>query len=335
MILPLVILVVVTTLLFFLGNRLAKRGGERALLPFVLRRTAFGIVTVLIVFTISFFLMRAVPGGPFDTERRLEPEIRRNLEAKYRLDRPLIEQYGGALSDLLLLDLGPSMNLKDYRVNDVIREGFPPSLVLGLAALFWMLLLGVPAGVIAALNRGQRTDRWLMGLAALGLSIPNFVLAGLLMIPLVFVLRWLPAAGLTGWRDLILPSFCLGAPFAAQVARLVRTGMLEVLEQDWIRTAHAKGLSPRAVVFNHALRGASIPVVTFLAPALAGILTGSLVIEEIFAIPGLGTWFVQAALNRDYPLALGMVLLYTVLLYGLNTLSDLAHAALDPRVDLS
>jgi oligopeptide transport system permease protein len=240
-----------------------------------------------------------------------------------------------SLSSVLAGDLGPSMQIRDYTVNEVVAEGLPLSASLGLAALAWTLVLGIPFGALAAMRRGRWTDRILMGFAALGMSIPNFVLAGLLMIPLVFETHLFPPAGYGTLRALVLPSFCLGLPFAAQVARLTRTGLLDVLGSDWIRTARAKGLSPRAVVLRHGFRGALTPVITFLGPALAGILTGSLVIERIFAIPGIGTHFVQSALERDYTLAMGMVLVYSLILYVLNWLVDLAHAALDPRVRLA
>jgi ABC-type dipeptide/oligopeptide/nickel transport system permease component len=307
-------------------------GRARRILPFVLRRSAWLVWTAVFVFTVSFFLMRAVPGGPFDDGRGLLPQVRSNLEARFGLDRPLPEQYLRALGGLPGFDFGPCLTLRDFTVRDVIIQGLPASVCLGIAALVWTLALGIPIGVIAAVRRGTRLDTGLTALASLGMAVPNFVLAGFLMMPLVFATGWLPAAGLATPAALILPSFCLGAPFAAQVARLMRTGMLEVLGQDWIRMARAKGLPEGRVIFGHALRGALLPVVTFLGPALAGILTGSLVIEQVFAIPGIGTHFVQSALSRDYTLSLGMVMLYTVLVYVLNATADLLHGVLDPRV---
>lgn len=317
--------------LFFAARTLRDR--RRAdLSAFCLDRLGWMVVTLFVVFTASFFLMRNVPGGPFDADRKLAPEVRAGLEAHFQLDRPLFEQYATALSGVVRLDLGPSMTLRDFTVMEIIGQGIGPSALLGLGALVWMLCLGIPTGVIAARRRGSATDTGLMLFATLGIAMPSFVLAGLLMMPLVFALGVLPAAGLSSLRHLILPSFCLGFPFAAQVARLVRTGMLEVLGQDWVRTARAKGLPEWRVVYGHALRGALLPVVTFLGPAMAGILTGSLVIEQVFAVPGLGTYFVESALNRDYTLSMGLVLLYTVLVYALNWLADLLHASLDPRV---
>lgn len=319
--------------LLWAARRFSAAG--RRVAPFVLRRTGWLLLTTLVVFTTSFFLMHAVPGGPFDDDRNLLPQVRRNLESQFGLDRPMVEQWLIGLGGLPALDFGPSMTLRDFTVREVIAQGLPASLLLGLAALGWMLVLGVPAGVVAAMKRGHRIDGAVSAIASLGMAIPNFVLAGALMGPLVFWTGWLPAAGLQSASALLLPSFCLGVPFAAQVARLVRTGMLEVLNQDWIRTARAKGLPEHRVVLGHALRGALLPVVTFLGPALAGILTGSLVIEQVFAIPGVGTHFVQSALNRDYTLALGMVMLYTILVYVLNAVADLILASLDPRVDLT
>lgn len=320
-----------------LGLRLARArerraAGRRTAVPFLLRRLAWLVLTAEAVFTLTFFLVRAVPGGPFEEERALAPEVRAQLDALYGLDRPVAEQYVRALAGLAVLDFGPSLTLRDLRVSEIVAQGLPPSFLLGAAAAAWMLLLGLPAGILSALRRGTAVDSALGALLALGLAVPNFVLAGILLIPLSFGLGLLPAAGFESVRSLVLPSFCLGAPFAAHVARLTRTGLLEVLGQDWVRTARAKGLPERRVVLGHALRGAIVPVVVSLGPALAGILTGSLVIEQMFAIPGLGTHFVQSALSRDYTLALGLVMLFTVVVYVLNALTDLAQAALDPRV---
>jgi oligopeptide transport system permease protein len=246
--------------LFLLSNRYEKRGGSRSLASFFLRRFAWLILTVLVVFSITFFLMRAVPGGPFDEERRLLPEVRRNLEARFGLDKPLFEQYLNALAGLPTLDFGPCLSQRDWSVRQVILQGLPPSLLLGAAAMLWALLIGLPAGMGAAKARGTWIDSLLTTLSSLGMAIPNFVLAGLLLLLLVFHFRVFSPAGLLTPADLILPSFTLGVPFAAQVARLFRTGMLDVLGQDWIRTAHAKGLSPRRVLLTQALLPASIPV---------------------------------------------------------------------------
>jgi oligopeptide transport system permease protein len=291
-------------------------------------------LTLWAVFTISFFLMRFVPGGPFDSERQLEPEIRANLERRYHLDEPLVMQYLRALDSALHWDLGPSSRLRDYSVNEVIALGLPISAALGSLALAGAIVVGVAAGIVSAVRRGTALDFAVMTIATVGIALPNFVIAGIMLLLFVFAWPLFPAAGWGSLRQLILPAFCLGAPYAAYIARLVRTGMLDVLGQDYIRTAVAKGLPARTVIFRHALRGALLPLVSFLGPAAAGILTGSLVVEQVFAIPGLGVHFVRAATQRDYTLAMGMVLLYSALLCSLNLLVDVAYALLDPRVKL-
>jgi oligopeptide transport system permease protein len=310
------------------------------------------VATLWVVTTVSFFLMRAVPGGPFSEDRSLNPAVEANVQARYHLDWPLWKQYlqyvgplnlgeqglfgdgsdrlGGVLSG----DLGPSFRHRDLTVNDVIAQSLPISLALGLAALVWALGLGLPAGLISALRPGSRLDVALRGVALLGIVLPNFVLAALAILLFAFALDLLPVAGWGGLEHLWLPSFALGAPFAAYVARLVRTGVIEVLGEDWIRTARAKGLPPRIILLRHALRGGLLPLVSYLGPAVAGILTGSLVIERIFGIPGTGSHFVGSALNRDYTLAMGVTLLYTALVYVLNTVVDLCYTMLDPRIEL-
>lgn len=301
---------------------------------YVLRRLGWMVLTLWVVFTISFILMRSVPGGPFDNERKVDPEIQRNIEARYGLDQPLLWQYLVQLGNLLRFDLGPSFRLVDFSVNEVIAQGFPISASLGIFALFFALGLGLSAGTISALRRQSGLDVSVMMLATVGIALPNFVVAAILIIPAVFVFKLFPAAGWGTLQHLALPAFCLGAPHAAYIARLMRTGMLEILGQDYIRTAHAKGLSSWRIVLVHAMRGAMLPVISYLGPATAGVLTGSLVIEQIFAIPGLGMHFIQAATQRDYTLAMGLVLVYTTLLYSLNLLVDVSYGLLDPRVRL-
>jgi len=303
-------------------------------ISFLVKRLFWMVLTLWIVFTVSFFLMRAVPGGPFDGERKLEPEIEANILRRYHLDEPLWQQYGRELWNVVWGDLGYSFKLSDYRVNKVIAEGLPVSLALGILALAFALALGLVAGITSAVHRGSVADVALMSLATIGIALPSFVVAGLAIMLFVFLIPLFPAAGWGSFQQLVLPALCLGAPYAADVARISRTSMLDVLSQDHIRTAHAKGLSRARVVWGHALPGALLPVVSFLGPATAGILTGSLVIEQIFAIPGLGFHFVQAALQRDYTLSMGCVLLYTVMLYTMNTLVDLSYSVLDPRVEL-
>jgi oligopeptide transport system permease protein len=292
-------------------------------------------LTLWIVYTVSFFLMRSVPGGPLDGERNLSPEIEANIRAHYNFDAPLSEQYFNHLGKILRLDFGPSYKLKDFTVNEIIAQGFPVSASLGIFAMVFALSLGLTAGIVSALWRQSVLDVALMSLATVGIAVPNFVLASLAIVVFVFHFNLLPAAGWGSLEQLILPALCLGAPFAAYIARLTRTGMLEVLSSDYIRTAEAKGLRRHRVVLRHALRGALLPVVSYLGPATAGILTGSLVLEKIFAIPGMGSHFIEAAIQRDYTLAMGMVLVYTALLYTMNLLVDISYAILDPRVKLN
>ncbi len=303
---------------------------------FIIKRLGWMVLTLWIVFTISFFLMRAVPGGPLSSERKLPPEVEQNVKRRYRLDQPLMQQYWTSLRQIVFhFDLGPAIKMADYSVNEVIAEGFPVSASLGILALTFALLLGLVAGVVSAVRRGGAADYSLMTVATVGIAIPNFVVASVSIIAFVFIWPVLPPAGWGNTANVILPALCLGAPYAAYIARLTRTGMLDVLGQDYIRTAYAKGLAERTVIMRHALRGALLPVVSFLGPAIAGILTGSLVVEKIFGIPGIGVHFINAALQGDITLAMGMVLLYTMLLYAMNLVVDISYAVLDPRVKLT
>jgi oligopeptide transport system permease protein len=302
---------------------------------FILRRMLGMVATLWVVFTVSFFLMYSVPGGPFSSDRQMPPEIEANFKRRYNLDLPLPEQYAYQLSATARGDMGLSFRLGDFTVNQIIVQGLPVSAALGILAMAFALLLGLSAGIVSAVERGSVLDVTLMSLATIGIALPSFVIAGVAILLFVFLIPIFPAAGWGSFRQLVLPSMCLGALYAAEIARIVRTGMLDVLSQDHIRTARAKGLSQFNVVMRHALPGAMLPVVSFLGPATAGILTGSVVIEQIFAIPGLGWHFVQAALQRDYTLAMGLVLLYTALLFTMNFLVDLSYGILDPRVELS
>jgi oligopeptide transport system permease protein len=302
---------------------------------FFIRRFLGLILTLWIVFTVSFFLMRSVPGGPYSGERNLPPEIEENIKQRYRLDLPLWQQYQIELRNVASGDLGLSIRLLDFNVNQVIAQGLPISACLGILALAFATTLGLSAGIVSALYRGSLADFALMSLATVGIALPSFVIAGLAIMLFVFKFPIFPAAGWGTLQQLILPAFCLGALYAAEIARIARTGMLDALSQDFVRTARAKGLSQWAVALKHALPTAMLPVVSFLGPAVAGILTGSVVVEKIFAIPGLGWHFVQAALQRDYTLAMGLVLLYTLLLYAMNFLVDVSYAILDPRVKLN
>jgi len=303
-------------------------------LKFLVMRLLWMVLTLWVIFTLSFLLMYAVPGGPFDGERRLDPAIEANIKRRYHLDDPPLTRYWRELKNVASGDLGYSYKLGDFTVNRVIAEGLPVSAALGVLALAFALAFGLLAGVTSAVHRGSFADIALMSIATIGIAVPSFVIAGIAIMVFVFWIPIFPAAGWGSLSQLILPALCLGAPFAVDIARISRTSMLDVLSQDFIRTAQAKGLSPRRVIWEHALPGALLPVVSYLGPAVADILTGSLVVEEIFAIPGLGSHFVQAAIQRDYTLAMGCVLLYTVILFVMNTLVDLSYSFLDPRVEL-
>lgn len=299
----------------------------------VLRRLVQGVPTLLAVITVSFFLMRLAPGGPFDLERPLSPAAMENLRRVYGLDRPLIVQFGGYLAALARGDLGPSFSFRDSSVAGLIARGLPVSATLGALALLLAAASGVGLGVIAALRQGGWVDR-LIGLgAALTLSLPSFVVAPLLQIAFGLTLRWLP---LSGWEDgaprhLILPVVTLALPQVGALARLTRTSLSEVLRTQPIRTMHSLGLPPARIV-RHALRGALLPVVAYLGPLAAALLTGSVVVETIFGLPGIGRYFVEGALNRDYTLVMGVVLLVAALVIVLNLAADLACAWLDPRL---
>jgi oligopeptide transport system permease protein len=292
-------------------------------------------ITLWVVFTTLFFLMRAIPGGPFDGDRKLEPAIEENMKARYGLDQPLLVQYADELWRDLHFDFGYSYRRADFSVREIISQALPISAALGLLSLTFAVTLGLTAGTISAVRRRSALDFGFMTLATLGIAVPNFVVAGIAIILFVFMWPVFPAAGWGNVKQLVLPAFCLGAPYAAYIARLSRTGMLDVLSQDYIRTAYAKGLATRTVIFRHAMKGAMLPVVSYLGPAIAGILTGSLVVESIFFLPGLGAHTVQSALQRDWTLSMGLALLYTAILCTMNLLVDFAYTLLDPRVKLN
>jgi oligopeptide transport system permease protein len=303
------------------------------LLKFVLLRLAGVVFTVWLVATLSFFLIRLAPGNPFANELKgTSPAVEKARKRQFHLDRPTIVQYGLWLGDVLRGDLGPSMKYRGKSVNAIIRQTFPTSIALGSVAMLSALILGMSTGVIAALRQNSAIDYGLMAIAVFGISLPSFVLATLGIVLFVFTAQLLPLAGWETYRSVLLPALALSLPFAAKISRLTRVGMLDILSEDFIRTARAKGLAERHVVVKHALRGAMLPVVSYLGPAFALILTGSLVIEKIFFIPGLGTIFVQAATNRDYNVVLGTVVVFSTLLCFFNFLVDLSYALLDPRV---
>jgi oligopeptide transport system permease protein len=303
-------------------------------LAFVFRRLLAAIPTLALIVALSFALTRMAPGGPFDEEQALPPQIRANLEAAYGLDQPAWVQFGRYLRGLLHGDFGPSFKFRDFTVGELIADGLPVSLALGLAAMLVALGLGVPAGAWAALARGGAADRLVMGLAVAGISIPVFVVAPLLALVFGIWLRWLPVAGWVPGRpaDVVLPVVALALPVLAYVARLTRGSLLEVLRAPWVRAARARGLSERRVILRHALPAALLPVVSYAGPAAAAVLAGSLVVETLFGLPGMGRHLVQGALNRDYTLVMGMVIVYAALMIALNLAADLAGAWLDPRI---
>ena len=307
------------------------------MLRYSVRRLLGAIPTLLILVALAFFMIRVAPGGPFDSEKVLLPEIEANLRAAYHLDEPLYQQFGRYLGGLLQGDFGPSFQYRDYNVTELIMAGFPVSLRLGGFAMILALLVGVTAGSIAALRQNTRTDYTLMSVSMTGISIPNFVMAPMLILFFAVYLGWLPAGGLGDGspRNLVLPVITLALPQIAYISRLTRGSMIEILRSDFIRTARAQGLPERTILIRHALKPALLPVVSYLGPATAAIITGSVVIEQIFSLPGLGRFFVQGALNRDYTLVMGVVVFYGVLIILFNLLVDLAYAWLDPKVKYS
>jgi oligopeptide transport system permease protein len=306
-------------------------------LTHALKRLLGAAPTLLLLITLAFFLMRAAPGGPFDRERALPPQIEAALQADYHLDQPLWRQYLHYLGGLAHGDLGPSFQYSGFSVAELIASGAPVSFKLGACAMSLAVLLGGLLGCVAALRRNSVFDRALMALAMLGLSVPNYVVAPLLILLFAIVLGWLPAGGWSthGIGDAVLPVIALALPQIATIARLMRASMIETLSASFIRTARAKGLPMRLIVWRHALKPALLPVLSYLGPAAAGIVTGSVVIEQVFAIPGIGRYFVQAALNRDYTLVLGVVIFYGALIILFNFLVDLLYGLLDPRLRLS
>jgi oligopeptide transport system permease protein len=304
------------------------------MLGYALRRLLAVVPTFLLIVTAAFFLMRAAPGGPFDEEQTLPPEIAANLEAAYGLDRPVHEQFLRYLGGLARGDLGPSYRMKDFRVAELIGRGLPVTLTIGVAALGLALLAGIPLGLVAGQRRNGWVDHAVMSVALAGIAVPSFVVAPLLALVFGLYLGWLPVGGWESGslRHLVLPVLTLALPLIAYVARLTRGSVLEVLQSPFIRTARAKGLDPGVVLRRHALRPTLLPVVSFLGPAAAGVLTGSLVVEQVFGLPGVGRYFVQGAVNRDYTLVMGMVIFYAALILLLNLLVDLVYGWLDPRI---
>ncbi len=307
------------------------------MLRYLIKRLAGAVLTLFIIVTLTFFLVRLAPGGPFEEAKRLPPEISAHLERAYGLDQPILVQYAHYLRSLAQGDLGPSFRYRDFTVSELIVQGLPVTVELGSCALLLALALGIPAGMYAAMRHHQAADSVLMLLAVLGLTIPSFVLLPALGLLFGVRLRWLPVAGFEpgSVRVLVMPVIALMLPPLAYIARLTRAGMLEVLRSAYVRTARAKGLRWNRILLHHALKPALIPVVGFLAPAVASIMTGSLVVESIAGMPGVGRYLVQGALNRDYTLVMGMVLLYSTVLIVMGLLVDLLYSWLDPRIRLA
>jgi len=305
------------------------------MLRFIIKRLLVTIPTILVVITITWGLIRLAPGNFYSGEKRLPPAIEKNIREKYGLDKPWYQQYGRTMWNILRhQDFGTSLNFRGQSVNVIIRRSLPVSAGVGILAYLLALLIGIPVGSIAALKQNSRWDYSSMAVTMLGISIPNFVLGPILVMIFSLSLYWLPPSRWNGFfsSNIILPVVTLSAVYMAYIARLTRAGMLEVLRSDYIRTARAKGLSEKDVVIRHALRGGLMPVVSYTGPALAFLLTGTVVIEKIFALPGLGNYFIQASLNRDEPLVIGIVAFIAITLLLMNLLVDITYAYLDPRV---
>lgn len=303
------------------------------MLRYTLRRLVSILLVLWVVATGTFILMHAIPGGPFASEKALPPEVLKNIQARYDLDDPLWQQYVDYLKNIVTWNFGPSFKYPGRTVNDIINEGFPVSAQLGSLAIAAALLLGIPLGVIAALNRGKWMDNFVMVLGTIGYSVPSFIMATLLMVVFAVWLRWLPAAmwGMT-WKQAVMPTICLMFLPMAFIARMTRSSLIEVLEQDFIRTARAKGLPERTVICKHALKNAIMPVVSWIGPLAAGLLTGTFVVEFIFAIPGLGRHFTTSIYNRDYTVIMGTTVFYSIWLVLFNFVVDILYGFLDPRI---
>ena len=304
------------------------------MLRYTLRRLLGAIPTLFLVIVLAFLLVHAAPGGPFDDERMLPAEIEANIAAVYHLDEPLPMQFLRYLGGVVQGDFGPSYSYRDYTVSELISRSFPVSVQLGILAMLLAAITGVGLGIVAALHRNSALDRVVMGFDMTGISIPVFVIAPVLVLLLAVKLQWLPASwtGSAGWSRFLLPVLSLALPQVAYIARLTRASLIEVLSSDFIRTARAQGLGTAAIVRYHALKPAMLPVLSYMGPAVAAVLTGSVVVEEIFGIPGLGQLFVRGSLNRDYTLVLGVVIFYATLIVLLNLAVDLLYGAIDPRI---
>jgi oligopeptide transport system permease protein len=303
---------------------------------YIIRRFLGLIPTLFIIITLSFFFIRVAPGGPFSREKSIPKQVLVNIEKKYHLDEPLIVQYGRYLLDVLRGDLGPSYVYYDHDVNYFVFNSLPDSMVLGLMSLTLALFLGISAGIISATRQNTWADYTVMAVAVIGVTIPLFVIGPIFMYFFALRFKWFPTSGWfmadAGWETAVMPVLTLTFPYFAYIARLSRASLLEVLRSDYVRTAQAKGLRPSVIMFKHVLKGAMLPVVSYLGPAFANIVTGSIVVESIFRVPGLGQFFIKSALNRDYLLILGTVIVYSVILLIMNFIVDIVYGLMDPRI---
>ncbi|MDV3428155.1 MAG: ABC transporter permease [Bacillota bacterium] len=301
---------------------------------YILKRLFYTIVTLWIVITATFFLMHAIPGDPFTEDKKVPPQIMANLKAKYGLDKPLPQQYVIYLGDLLHGDFGMSIKNEGRSINDIISYSFPTSAKLGGVAVLFATIFGIIMGIIAALKQGRWQDNFCMVVSTIGVTVPSFVMATLLMYIFALKLQWLPAIGFDGPKNYIMPAIALGGYSMAFIARLSRSSLLEVVKQDYIKVARAKGLSKGKIIYKHALKNSLLPIVTYLGPVIAGILTGSFVVESMFGIPGLGREFVVSISNRDYTEILGVTIFYALFLIICNLIVDLLYVVIDPRIKL-
>lgn len=303
---------------------------------YIIRRLLGIIPTLLIIVTISFFIVRVAPGGPFDGERALPEVVKRNIEEKYHMNDPLLVQYGRYMFDVMRGDLGPSYRYKDHDVNFYIFQSLPNSMILGAIAISIAIVFGITSGMLAAVKQNTWVDYLSMAFAVVGISVPLFVIGPVLQYVFAMKLQWLPTSGWftsgDGWKTIIMPAITLAFLDFATIARLTRSSMLETLRSDYIRTAKAKGMKNSSIIFKHAMKGAMLPIVSYLGPAFAGIITGSVVVEQVFRIPGLGKFFVQSSFNRDYTLIVGVVIVYSVILVIMNFFVDIIYSLLDPRI---
>lgn len=305
------------------------------MLGYLIRRILSAVLAIWIVITVTFLIMHAIPGGPFQKEKAIPEAIKKNIEARYKLDQPLFVQYTDYLGNLVKGDLGPSFRYRGQTVNGIISERFPVSLQLGLAAFGIAITLGVSAGILAALNQGKILDYLTMSFSTIGVAVPSFIMGTLLMYILAYRLGLLPSAQWGTPAHIVMPALSLAALPTAYIARLTRSSMLDVLNQDYMKTAVAKGLPRKRIIWLHAVKNAIIPVLTYAGPLLAGIITGTFVVENVFAVPGLGKHFVTSIYNRDYTVILGLTVFYSVFLIAMNIVVDLLYTLFDPRIKLA